>query len=89
MLSPPSFDYTDPFVEPLQTISDDWWNNFRTKIDFLLFSALHSIGGGFHKIELNSYVSSLLGWIQSLYSISLIALFIASYVNQRTDSNDK
>ncbi|MBI2471979.1 MAG: hypothetical protein HYV59_12170 [Planctomycetes bacterium] len=89
MLSPSSFEYTDPFIIPLQTTVSDWWSNFRTLLDFLLFSAFHSIGGGFYKIRLHSIVSSFVGWSQSLYSLSLVALLIASYVNQRTNVNDR
>ena len=90
LLSPSYFAYVDPVVVPTQTaVHLSWWKAMHAQLDFLIFSALHSTGGGFYKLRFNDLVSSIIGWIQSLYSLSLVVLLIASYVNQKTNSDNR
>ena len=55
---------------------------FRMKMDFAMYSALRTLGGSFKGIEANTVVSATLIWLQGIYTTSLVALLIASYVNQ-------
>lgn len=52
--------------------------------NFILFSAFQSVNGSYFRIRANSALVSLLTYFQAIYTISLIALFVASYVNQKT-----
>jgi hypothetical protein len=57
---------------------------FLTKMYFILYSLFKSIGGNFIYIESKSLLTSMLIFIQSLYSFALVSLFVAGYINQRT-----
>jgi hypothetical protein len=56
-----------------------------SKFEFLLFSAFQSVNGSYYSIRVNSAWASLITYIQSVFTIALIALLIASYVNQKTN----
>jgi hypothetical protein len=47
-----------------------------------LFSGFHGTGGNYNKIQSASVIVSLISLIQSLYILSLITLFISSFINQ-------
>jgi hypothetical protein len=49
-----------------------------------LFSAFQSVNGTYFKIRASSAGVSIITYVQSLFTISLISLLIASYVNQKT-----
>jgi hypothetical protein len=53
------------------------------RFHFLLFSALQTLNVDFHRIRINSILPSILMWVQAAYNFGLIALLIASYINQR------
>jgi hypothetical protein len=54
--------------------------HYRMILDFVLYSAFKSLTGNYFAIESNSVIVSIINWIQSLYTLSLISLFISSYV---------
>jgi hypothetical protein len=58
---------------------------YMVKVDFFLFSAFQSVNGSYFHIRANSALVSVLIYVQALFTISLIALLIASYVNQKTN----
>jgi hypothetical protein len=54
-------------------------------LNFFLFSAFQSVHGSYYRIHVNSALISIMTYIQSVFTIALIALFISSYVNQKTN----
>ena len=52
------------------------------KLDFLVFSALQTLNSTYGRIRPESALVSILGWLQSLYTLALVALLVASYVSQ-------
>lgn len=62
---------------------------YKVQCHFLLFSACQSVNGGFYLIQPAAILPSILIWVQSIYTLSLIALLIASYVNQKAHPDTK
>jgi hypothetical protein len=56
---------------------------FAFTMQFFLFSAFQSVNGSYYRIHVNSAWASIITYVQSLFTIALIALLIASYVNQK------
>lgn len=81
-LFPDFYIYKDPPVKPSQELLISFKVTLG-RLNFLLFSALQSVNATFYRISLNSIIPSILSWVQSLYSFAIIALLIASYVNQK------
>ena len=85
MIQPRAFVYRNP---PFQVTATYGYHGLKAGcllwIDFAVNSALQSLGGHYYRVEPCSIFASLLNWLQSLYSLSLLSLLIASYVNQRT-----
>jgi hypothetical protein len=54
---------------------------------FLLFSAFQSVNGTYFRIRPSSWLPSIITYVQSLFTISLISLLVASYVNQKTKAS--
>jgi hypothetical protein len=54
-------------------------------LDFLLFSALQSVNSTFYMIQISSILVSIIAFFQTAFTILLGGVFIASYVNQRTN----
>lgn len=65
----------------LQPVTVEKW---KTILDFILFSAFQIIGGNYFRIQSNSVIVSIMTYIQSLYTMSLLTLFISAFVNQKT-----
>jgi hypothetical protein len=53
------------------------------RLHFILFSAFQSLNANFYRIHTNSIFPSIFSWVQSLFTLSLVALVISSYVNQK------
>lgn len=85
-IHPDSFlsDHPAAVVLPTLSTSGDWWPHTRMKGDFFLFSAFQTINGSFYKIQPRSTLVSIATYLQTLYTVSLISLFIAAYVNRKT-----
>jgi len=72
-------------VHPIYVVSQTWQRPpYYLKCEFVLFSAFTSVNGSYYRIHANSAIVSLMTYIQSIYTIALLSLFIASYVNQKT-----
>jgi hypothetical protein len=87
ILNPSFFLYDYPPVLILPRVSataPDWFAAMRMKGDFLLFSAFQTVNGSFYKIQPRSTVVSIATYGQTLFTISLVSLFIAAYVNRKT-----
>lgn len=56
---------------------------FSFTVQFIMFSAFQSVHGSYYRIHVNSALASIITYSQSLFTIALIALLIASYVNQK------
>jgi hypothetical protein len=56
----------------------------KARISFILFSASQGINNGYLDIRSNSLIISIITYIQSLYTLSLIILFISGFINQKT-----
>ena len=82
LLAPTTFSFPSPPVEHSPKLVGGI-GFLRLKIDFILFSALRTVGSTSYAIQTNSVVSALISWLQGIYTLSLIALLIASYVNQK------
>ncbi len=83
LLFPSTFSYPEP---PFQYQSDIIINGspvIKLTLDFVLFSALSTVGANYFALQTNSALSAFLTWLQGIYTLSLIALLIASYVNQK------
>jgi len=52
------------------------------RLHFLLFSALQSVNGGYYKIASHSVIVSFMGYAQGVFTIGLLALLVAAYVNR-------
>jgi hypothetical protein len=83
-LYPALFRVDDSFPKISRTLQQSGIDNIILRIHFTLFSAFHSINGSYFRIDPNSVIISIITYIQSLFSLSLVSLFIASYVNQKT-----
>jgi hypothetical protein len=85
-LSQQSFVYFNPPLALSSTTkSIDFWGSERMKLDFLLFSAFNSVNGSFYKIQPHSIWVSVLSYVQSLFTLILASLFVASYVNRHSN----
>ena len=82
LLWPSLFDYLEPPVRHSTLGIADPWGISHLRLEFMLFSALQTVNGSFYKIHSNGIIPSLIGWVQSIYTLCLVALLIASYVNQ-------
>jgi len=80
-LSPSSFVFGSPpvTIQPTHIQSLP----FSFTMQFFLFSAFQSVHGSYYRIHVNSAWASIIAYFQSLFTIALIALLIASYVNQK------
>ena len=78
--------YPDWFA--VQTAHIKWTSSLRgvdtfyTRLHFVIFSALTSAGASYPYIEGASVFVSVAGYIQKLCTFSLVALFVAGFVNQ-------
>lgn len=79
---PSLFAYIQPPVSHTALPITNIWGLTQMKWEFMAFSALQTVNGSFYKIQPNGLIPSLIGWVQSVYTLCLIALLIASYVNQ-------
>ena len=61
--------------------------NWANKFYFFLYSALVSVGGNFVYVQSNSVIVSIMNYVQTLYSFSLVSLLIAAYINQKTNKS--
>lgn len=55
------------------------------RFEFFLYSGLQSVNGGYYRIHPNSSIISVLAFAQTLFTIVLVSLLIASYVNDKTN----
>lgn len=83
LISPSLFLYSNPPVAVVETLRPITLGTYLIKCDFLLFSAFHTVTGTYFKISPNSIWVSLMSYIQSLYTLALVALLVAAYVNRR------
>ena len=83
LLLPDAFYYNNPPIENTEFIIRGM-PSIIISFHFLIYSAFQSLNGYFYRITCNSILPSILGWIQSLFTLSLLALLIASYVNQKS-----
>jgi hypothetical protein len=85
LISPDLFNYNHPAVPHSFLPISDYFSLFKLRNDFLIFSGMHSVNGSFYNLSFNSIYPAIIGWIQSVYTLGLLALLIASYVNQKTN----
>lgn len=84
-----SFVYLDPAFQIGPTLgTHTFFENWKMKIDFLLFSGFQTVSSSFYKIQAQSTWVSVITYAQGLSTFGLVALFVASYVNQRTNRQD-
>ena len=82
LLWPTLFNYVDPTIRHSPLPIRDPWGLAHLRLEFIVFSALQTVNGSFYKIHSSGIIPSLIGWVQAVYTVCLIALLIASYVNQ-------
>lgn len=58
---------------------------YRQRLDLLLFSAFQSVNGSYYRVRPNSIVLSIFAYIQSLYTLVMIAIVVSSYVNRHAN----
>jgi hypothetical protein len=73
-----------PFVVKATVGTGELWAKLVMQMQFFIFSGLQSIGGSFYRIQGHSIFVSALGYIQSVFSIALLSLLIAYYVNRES-----
>ncbi len=54
------------------------------RLDFILFSAIQSVNGGYYRISSHSLIISFLGYVQAVFTICLLALLVAAYVSRKS-----
>ena len=82
-LAPGFYTLTDPHVEWTPFFTDVAGGNYKLNFEFMLYSALNSMNAQYHRIAPSSAWVSLVTYIQSLYTLCLVAVLIAGYVNQK------
>jgi hypothetical protein len=85
LLYPGSFIYHNPPLSPSPVLIESG-KLLLVRLDFLLFAALQSLGGSYYKIRATSILTATFVWVQCLFTFSLVALLIASYVNQKSQA---
>jgi hypothetical protein len=58
------------------------------RFHFVLYSALQSVNGGYYRITSHSVIVSFMGYAQAVFTICLLALLVAAYVNRKSTSHD-
>lgn len=81
-VNPSLFAYPAATTSVKETLQPADMSAQLAKVDFTLFSAVQTLNGSYTRIKGESAVVSLLAWVQSLYTVILVALLVASYVNQ-------
>jgi len=79
------FSYPNPPVTPNVLWVSSPLEYQLQRLDFLLFSALQSVNGGYYRISSHSLIISALGYIQAVFTICLLALLVAAYVNRKSE----
>jgi hypothetical protein len=67
------------------TVASTYTHGISFLREFWLFSAFQSVNGSYYRIRVNTALASIMTYIQAVFTIVIIALFIASYVNLKTD----
>jgi hypothetical protein len=85
-IAPSSFTYQNPPVPYHATIDSiiPFWTALKMYFDFVLFSAFQTVNGAFYRIQGKALFISVLTYFQSLSTLGLVSLFIASYVNRKS-----
>jgi hypothetical protein len=82
-IDPSLFLYSGSPINPSPLLTDMMAGNYLITLEFVLFSALNSLNTQYHGITANSAWVSVALFFQSLYTLCLVAVLIAGYVNQR------
>lgn len=85
LLWPGSFIVKQPTIIVSPLAQEINLESAKLRLDFFLFSALQSVNGSYFRVQINSTLISVLAYIQSLYTMSLVVLFISAFVNQKTN----
>ena len=88
-IDPTLFNYPANPVDYSPVITDMSTGNYIMNLEFMLYSALSSLNTQYHGISANSAWVSVALFAQSLYSLCLVAVLIAGYVNQRFEYVDE
>ena len=86
LASPVLFRYDATNVHWFSSIGAQGFEQWATKLFFVLYSAFKSVGGSLQYIESESVIVSVVNYVQTLYTFCLVALLIAGYVNQNSDA---
>ena len=82
---PNTFVYPGAPLVPSPLLDDLGFAHWHMTTEFILFSAFQSVNGSYPNIRPESMGVSVLLYVQSLFTLMLIAVLIAGYVNQRFD----
>lgn len=89
LLWPNMFNYLSPPISWSPILIESYWGLLKVRLDFMVLSALQSVNGSYYKIQYNGIIPSIVAWIQALYTLCLVALLVASYVNQKTANSGR
>ena len=87
-IDPTLFSYPGSPINPTP-FTDTSLENYIMMLEFILFSAQSSLNTQYHGISANSASISVALYAQSLYTLSLVAVLIAGYVNQTFEYIDE
>jgi hypothetical protein len=82
-IDPLAFIYSPPFPVLPTLQPHTFWEQWKMKGDFLLYSAFQTVNSSFYKLQAQSLCVSILTYFQALSTLGLVGLFIASYVEQK------
>ena len=78
-----AFQYSSPPIQIEPTMMVDSGALFLMRMQFVVFSACQSLNVDYFKIVPKSSITSILGLVQSIFTLVLIALVVSSYVAQK------
>lgn len=84
LAEPKLFQFDAKHIHWFATVGSRSVDSWGTKLLFLLYSALKSVGGTLPYLESNSVLASVCNYVQSLFTFCLVSLLFAGYVNQKT-----
>lgn len=87
-IQPTLFLYPASPIDPSPLFMDMNSGNYLINFEFMLFSALSSLNTQYHGIRSNSAWVSVALFAQSLYTLCMVAVLIAGYVNQQFEYVD-
>lgn len=83
VIAPTAFQYSSPPIQIKPTLMANSGGLLLMRVQFIVFSACQSLNVDYFKITPRSSIFIILGLVQSIFTLVLIALVVSSYVAQR------